>query len=97
MEHTMTPNIYKENKERLDITIDNLLDLLREIESDEFGTTGTLNDYVGYIIDSILERIYTYNDDVMASAIGLLELTKVRFVNKHVLPIINQSEFDSQL
>jgi len=93
----MTPNIYKENKERLDITIDNLLDLLREIESDEFGTTGTLNDYVGYIIDSILERIYTYNDDVMASAIGLLELTKVRFVNKHVLPIINQSEFDSQL
>ena len=93
----MTPNIYKENKERLDITIDNLLDLLREIESDEFGTNGTLNDYVGYIIDSILERIYTYNDDVMASAIGLLELTKVRFVNKHVLPIINQSEFDSQL
>lgn len=91
----MTPNIELEKREKLDKNINELLNTLRELESDYDELDNTTNDHVGYIIDNILQRIYSYNDDAMASAIGLLELTKIRFVNKYVLPVIKQSEFDS--
>lgn len=93
----MTPYIKQEVASALDADIKQLLNTLRELESDGDELSYSTDDSVCYIIDKLLSIMYTHNSAAMLSGIGMLEVMKDHFLKQHVHPIIKQSEYDNSI
>ncbi|RWZ87209.1 MAG: hypothetical protein EO766_11805 [Hydrotalea sp. AMD] len=93
----MTPYINADDKQQLDQAIDKLLDVLRQLESDEPDIHDHTDDRVMYIITSLFKTIYTHNPTAHNQALGVLENTKLHFFMEHIRSVQKQSKFDSEM
>ena len=87
------PYIRPEKREVLNPAIDEMLNALRELESDdpENDMGGNLN----YAITVLLKRCYGTKYSEMAQAVSVLEMAKLEYYRKDVAPYENQKEFDN--
>lgn len=86
--------ITKDEQIELDSSIANLLDVLRQLESDETDIYDHTDDRVAYVINELLNRLYTHNSTSHRQAIGLLESIKLKFHLDIVVPDQNQRGFE---
>lgn len=87
------PYIRTEKREVLDPTIAEMLNALRELESDdpENDMGGNLN----YIITVLLKRCYGEKYSEMAQAVSVLEMAKQEYYRKVAGPYEDQKEYDN--
>lgn len=87
------PYIKSEKREVLNPAIDEMLNALRELESDdpENDMGGNLN----YVITVLLKRCYGQKYSEMAQAVSVLEMAKLEYYRKDVAPYENQKEYDN--
>lgn len=87
------PYIKTEKREVLNPAIDEMLNALRELESDdpENDMGGNLN----YIITVLLKRCYGEKYSEMAQAVSVLEMAKLEYYRKVAAPYENQKEYDN--
>lgn len=87
------PYIVPEKREALDPHIDNLLNALRELESDDPANThcGNLN----YVFTRILHQSYTQRYSEINEAVGVLECCKLELYRKIAAPYEDQKEFEN--
>lgn len=87
------PYIVQSKRDMLDDSIDNLLDKIRELESDDINTDvgGCLN----YIITRMLNRCYGAKYSEMAQAVSVLEMCKLEYYRKTAAPYEDQKEFEN--
>ena len=87
------PYIRTEKREVLDPTIAEMLNALRELESDdpENDMGGNLN----YIITVLLKRCYGEKYSEMAQAVSVLEMAKLEYYRKVAGPYEDQKEYDN--
>lgn len=87
------PYIVTEKREVLNPAIDEMLNALRELESDD-----PMNDMGGnlnYVITVLLKRCYGEKYSEMAQAVSVLEMAKLEYYRKVAAPYENQKEYDN--
>lgn len=87
------PYIVKDKRDHLDPAIDDILNRLRELESDDPHNThcGNLN----YVITKILMKSYSARYSQINEAIGVLECAKLELYRKLAAPYEDQKEFEN--
>ena len=87
------PYIKQEKRDVLDPAIDQLLNTIRELESDDPAndTEGNLN----YIISKILDRLYVANYKELNNALGVLSAIAFEYYRRVGAPLENQASFDN--
>lgn len=87
------PYIKQYKREVLNPTIDEMLNALRELESDdpENDMGGNLN----YVITVLLKRCYGEKYSEMAQAVSVLEMTKLEYYRTVAAPYENQKAFEN--
>jgi hypothetical protein len=78
----------------LDVALNGVFEVIRQQESDNDELEYNIDEDVIYIFHSILDRLYTYDDNATRHALGLLEEIKLSFSEEHVNMRINQRIFD---
>lgn len=87
------PYIVESKREVLNKAIDDLVDALRQLESDdpENNMEGNLN----YAISSIINQTYNVSYRSINDVVGLLECVKMEYYRKVAAPYETQKEFDN--
>lgn len=87
------PYIIQTKRDVLDPAIDNLLDAMRELESDDpmNDTGGNIN----YIITRLLKRCYGQKYSEMAQAVSVLEMCKLEYYRTVASPYEEQKRYDN--
>lgn len=87
------PYIINEKREVLNPAIDEMLNALRELESDdpENDMGGNLN----YVFTVLLKRCYGEKYSEMAQAVSVLEMAKLEYYRKVAAPYENQKEYNN--
>ena len=87
------PYINQDKRTHLDPHIDNLLNALRELESDDPSNVhcGNLN----YVITKLLINSYATRYKEINEAIGVLECAKLEFYRTVAAPYEDQKRFDN--
>lgn len=87
------PYIKSEKREVLNPAIDEMLNALRELESDdpENDMGGNLN----YVITVLLKRCYGEKYSEMAQAVSVLEMAKLEYYRTVAAPYENQKAFEN--
>lgn len=88
------PYIKQDKRAVLDPSIDELLNALRELESDD--PTNNMEGNINYVISRILYRVYpgdSYRE--VNDAMGVLESAKAEYYRKRAAPLEDQKEFDN--
>lgn len=83
--------ISQHNRFSLDPVVDNLVNVLRELESDNLDGT---NDYAANL-QYIIARLAKQASCKPLEIVGLLDASKQLFYRKHIVPKENQQEFDN--
>lgn len=87
------PYIQQDKRAVLNPSINELLNALRELESDDPDNDmgGNLN----YVITNLLIRCYGLKYRELAQAVSVLEMAKLEFYRKVAAPYEDQKEFDN--
>lgn len=87
------PYINQEKRNALNPAIEQVLDALRQLESDDpsNNTEGNLN----YLITTLLVRVYAQSYRDINDAVGMLECCKMEFYRKLAAPYEDQKEFEN--
>lgn len=87
------PYIKQYKREVLNPAVDELLNALRELESDdpENDMGGNLN----YVFTVLLKRCYGEKYSEMAQAVSVLEMTKLEYYRTVAAPYENQKAFEN--
>lgn len=88
------PYIVQSKREQLDDAIDNLMDQIRQIESDD--PANDIGGCLNYIFTKMLLQSYRTNKySELAQAVSVLEMCKQEYYRKHAAPYEDQKEFDN--
>lgn len=87
------PYIKQEKRDVLDGSIEQVIDCLRELESDDPANSmaGNLN----YIFTRLLKAVTNAKYDEINEAIGVLECCKLELYRKLAAPYEDQKEFEN--
>lgn len=88
------PYIHSTKREVLDPSIDELLNALRELESDD--PLNNMEGNINYTITRILHRVYpgtSYRE--INDAMGVLNSVTSEYYRKRAAPLEDQKEFDN--
>ena len=86
--------IKQDKRDVLDSYIDDLLNGLRELESDD--PTNSMEENIGYVFFKMLVRVCGCGDfDNRSDAIKILECVSKEFYRKHVANHEDQKEFEN--
>jgi hypothetical protein len=88
------PYIKQDKRDALDPAIDEVLNALRELESDD--PTNNFEGNINYVITRILHRVYpgtSYRE--INDAMGVLTSVQLEYYRKRAAPLEDQKEFDN--
>lgn len=87
------PYILKDKRTVLDPAIDELLNALRELESDD--PSNDMGGNLNYTITRLLRRCYGQKYSEMAQAVSVLEMAKLEYYREVAAPYENQKKFEN--
>lgn len=88
------PYITREKREVLDPTIEELLIILRGLQSDDPENNSQAN--ISYVIAKILDRMYTADYQEINNALGMLFASALEYYRRVGAPHENQKAFDNE-
>lgn len=84
--------IKQEKRDVLDPVIEELINTLRGLQSDDPSDNTEAN--LNYILAKLLDRIYTSNHTEINNAIGMLFTTALEYYRRVVVPYEDQERFE---
>jgi hypothetical protein len=87
------PYIRTEKREALDTAISELLNALRELESDD--PSNDMGGNLNYVFTSILDKCYGQRYSEMAQAVSVLEMAKLEYYRRRAAPYETQKAHDN--
>jgi hypothetical protein len=87
------PYIAQEKRDVLDPVVDQLINTLRQLESDDPNNNSQAN--ISYVLSRLLDRMYVANYQEINNACGMLFAAALEYYRKVAVPYENQKAFDN--